>query len=113
MTGPIIRHGPHHAAQKSTMKSPLAIADLKLESLSSTGCPFNDPLHFPHTAFLPAASAGTRFNCPQDGQRTSIPDSFCETRAMIRTATRADLSSLRALFARANDAPHEIGRAHA
>src|ERR1700730_16079435 len=71
--GAIIRHGPHHAAQKSTTEAPLAIASWKLESLSVTGCRSpcsNGVLHFPQTAVLPLSMAGTRLACPQLGHGT-------------------------------------------
>src|SRR5436305_13013966 len=71
MTGAIIRHGPHHAAQKSTRKLPLRMDSAKFASVSSIGCPpVSGVLHLPQTAFL-FASAGNRLACPQFGQRTT------------------------------------------
>src|SRR3954452_21234301 len=70
MTGAIIRHGPHHAAQKSTRKLPLRMASAKLASVSSIGCPpISGVLHLPQTAFL-VGSSGNRLAWPQLGQRT-------------------------------------------
>jgi len=37
-----------------------------------------------------------------------MPQNSCEMRAVIRTATRDDLPSLRTLFARANDGPYAL-----
>src|SRR5690606_41094764 len=44
MTGATIRHGPHHAAQKSTIARPFAssISVPKFASVTSTGFPFSD-----------------------------------------------------------------------
>src|SRR3954452_14541386 len=70
MTGAIIRHGPHHAAQKSTRKLPLRMASAKFASVSSIGCPpVSGVLHLPQTAFL-LGSDGNRLAWPQLGQRT-------------------------------------------
>ena len=65
--GPIIRHGPHHGAQKSTTTEPLAIVFAKSASVIVTGFPpfetaGNGALHFPQTAAFPLASGGTRFD---------------------------------------------------
>src|SRR5688572_17712163 len=131
MTGAMIRHGPHHAAQKSTTHLPPASDDWKFASVSvTTSCPpsaSSVALHFPHTAFFPLPRGGTRLACPQEGQRTTtsvvmLPATAkcvlgrhgrqrwlarpaarerVRTRVVIRNATRDDLPSLRALFARA------------
>src|SRR3954454_22487295 len=80
MTGAIIRHGPHHAAQKSTRKLPLRMASAKLASVSSIGCPpVSGVLHLPQTAFL-LGSSGNRLAWPQLGQRTMsfMPREYCE-----------------------------------
>src|SRR5258706_1822149 len=70
ITGAIIRHGPHHAAQKSTRNAPLRIVSAKFASVSSMGCPpVSGVLHLPQTAFL-LGSDGNRLACPQLGQRT-------------------------------------------
>src|SRR4051794_1494466 len=71
MTDAIIRHGPHHAAQKSTRKLPLRMASAKFASVSSIGCPpVSGVLHLPQTAFL-LGSDGKRLAWPQLGQRTT------------------------------------------
>src|SRR4051794_8696927 len=71
ITGAIIRHGPHHAAQKSTRKLPLRIVSAKFASVSSIGCPpVNGVLHLPQTAFL-LGSSGNRLAWPQFGHRTT------------------------------------------
>src|SRR5438067_8433633 len=80
MTGAIIRHGPHHAAQKSTRNEPLRIDAAKLSSVRSIGWPpVSGVLHLPQTAFL-AGSDGNRLACPQLGQRTTsfIAGGYCE-----------------------------------
>src|SRR5437868_5592672 len=43
MTGPIIRHGPHHGAQKSTTAGPCAISFRKSASFRVIGWPSPSP----------------------------------------------------------------------
>src|SRR5205085_12301856 len=70
-TGPIIRQGPHHGAQKSTMVDrPSASTRSKFASVTSIGLPVSGVLHLPQTAFCPLPSNGIRFEAPHDGQAT-------------------------------------------
>src|SRR5205085_7358272 len=74
-TGPIVRHGPHHGAQKSTMTEPLAMALTNVASVTVIGVPLvivSGVLHLPQTAALPLPSGGTRLACPHEGHLTML-----------------------------------------
>src|ERR1043165_8192250 len=68
-SGAIMRQGPHHAAQKSTMvalPSPMTLS--KFASVSSTATPRSGVLHFPQTACCPLPRGGTRLEAWHFGQ---------------------------------------------
>jgi hypothetical protein len=71
--GAIMRHGPHHGAQKSTTigRSDRAMWASKLSSSSETGLPVNSgSLQRPQRACSPRRSSSTRFTVTQWGHTT-------------------------------------------
>src|ERR1051326_9273582 len=109
-TGAIMRHGPHHGAQKSTSHLPLPICCVKPASLSVTGWPSPSPaissaLQLPQIAFLPLPSSGTRFACPHEGQLSIMRAIFANA---VHTVNRDALPGLQELFAHANDTPYDL-----
>src|SRR5690242_8659764 len=106
--GAIVRHGPHHDAQKSTIVAfPSPIVRWNVASVSVTGWLVSGVLHFPQIAVLPDSSAGRRLACPHEGQRIT---SLTMTASAKRVPTRADLPAIIALVERANETPYDIAR---
>jgi hypothetical protein len=82
MTGPIIRHGPHHGAQqsRSTGTGDASTFNAKSASVTITGCPVNnssvlmDAPHFPHFGVSPILSEGILFFVPHAVHRIMYED---------------------------------------
>src|SRR5271166_1960999 len=82
-SGAAKRHGPHHAAQKSTSTGTRAFWIISSNSAESTSSGSStggkEDLHAPHCPVSARCSAGMRFLCPQalqariTGMHTSLP----------------------------------------